>query len=29
MVRRYVPKMDDEVRRHIELYWVGRDSITV
>ncbi|XP_051179575.1 cytochrome P450 716A1 isoform X2 [Lolium perenne] len=29
MVRRYVRKMDDEVRRHIELYWVGRDSITV
>ncbi|KAM0931550.1 hypothetical protein ACQ4PT_000290 [Festuca glaucescens] len=29
MVRRYVRKMDDEVRRHIELYWAGRDSITV
>jgi cytochrome P450 len=29
MVRRYMSKMDDEVRRHIELNWVGRDSITV
>jgi cytochrome P450 len=28
-VRRYMSKMDDEVRRHIELNWVGRDSITV
>uniref|UniRef100_A0ACD5X4K9 Uncharacterized protein n=1 Tax=Avena sativa TaxID=4498 RepID=A0ACD5X4K9_AVESA len=29
MVRRYVSRMDEEVRRHIELNWVGRDSVTV
>ncbi|VAH87118.1 cytochrome P450 716A1 [Triticum aestivum] len=29
MVRRYVCKIDHEVRSHIELNWVGRDSITV
>uniref|UniRef100_A0A453IW13 Cytochrome P450 716B1 n=1 Tax=Aegilops tauschii subsp. strangulata TaxID=200361 RepID=A0A453IW13_AEGTS len=29
MVRRYVCKIDHEVRSHIELNWVGRDSVTV
>ncbi|OEL29913.1 Beta-amyrin 28-oxidase [Dichanthelium oligosanthes] len=29
MVRRYVGKMDEEVRRQIKLNWVGRDTVTV
>ncbi|KAJ1275365.1 hypothetical protein BS78_05G129900 [Paspalum vaginatum] len=29
MVRRYVHKMDEEVRRQIKLNWVGRDTVTV
>ncbi|XP_024318460.1 cytochrome P450 716B1 isoform X2 [Brachypodium distachyon] len=29
MVRRYVCKIDHEVRSHVELNWVGRDIVTV
>lgn len=29
MVRRYVCTMDEEVRKHIELNWVGRKTVTV
>ncbi|WVZ53107.1 hypothetical protein U9M48_004093 [Paspalum notatum var. saurae] len=29
MVRRYVHKIDEEVRRQIKVNWVGRDTVTV